>query len=814
MDSIESIFHHFVRRAYESGWHLVEAKYGKGGAQSLLAHSLNVMSVCLRLGKILNWPEDRLKLIVASRALHDIGKVRWKKGEPPPKAMTSEELKFARKFLREIGLNEEEIDEVISLAQKDEAPHGVMEFRSLSSRVPISLDDLDLGRIADAIASLKDPTDSLSSSEMERLRRLGLSLAVHKVSVVRGISTQLLHSAMERLYREAGFEPILYFHSGTLYAGKGDPPKFTKEMVVKALKEEVSKYIGNFSDKAAAAAVGSVNRSPIKLPEFIFASEEAGVSFVREVLDRVRERTKVTEKELKGEGFGEFIRKDLELGVKESSIKLYKGLKYFLTYMNQLLSVSRKFKVESPESIMKALFREHFGCDPPEGLQDVVFQTPNEKAKCVIDKLLGILGVEKLSLDDALDKIGPFAEDLARNLVREARGASLGEEVLLEDIIHPPLSDPMSITEKNFKAYLEGKKRPHTPVCPICGRPAEEVGKAELHGDGVQAFNNLLRGGSSLSTSNKVKFCKACDLEAKLRALLLDGWQDGEVLFLVPMVNSTPDLLHLLWESSIDVMTKMRGVANIFNDHLWSRIVLEDGLLAASEIWKALSREMRYLERGRIWKEAVRRVEACLKELYDDPQQASSYLDVQGDDFRQIAEALVDTGKIPEDCIEWRGDSAVFMRAGNYVIVITRQRIGLRDESEVGKDLRRLFFAVLFGILFQAMVTFSPIPLSVLSVDLRAGGYAEVPKDIGLHDIMDRLGLRGKWVDIPSSGIILRRLASLIAASYEAYNLYGKDNLLIMAKTYPGRVLARLIAEGGWPSARIFEYLSEYWGVI
>ncbi|RLG49730.1 MAG: type I-D CRISPR-associated protein Cas10d/Csc3, partial [Thermoproteota archaeon] len=342
--SIPSLFGLFVREALERKWHLVEAKCGAHGAQTLLAHSLNAMSVTYSVGKVLGWSEDKLRLAVASRAVHDIAKKRWKCGkERPPKGMNEEEEKEAREILRHLGLSEEEISVAISLAQKDETFGNIKDFMAGAKHEAIAPDVLDLAMLGDRLASMKDPSEPVYKDTEARLKRLGLFITYHKVSVVRGISTYLLHRALIELYQQKGFAPVLFFSSGVVYVGKKEAPRLTREEVLRSLEETLTSFLREKKRELGRAAIGVVSQKAIKAPEYVFVDED-----VAKALWNLLTKQKsvadpsVKDNDLSAKGFGSYLGDELTLGEREAAIKFYKGMKYLLTYFNNLLKSAKE----------------------------------------------------------------------------------------------------------------------------------------------------------------------------------------------------------------------------------------------------------------------------------------------------------------------------------------------------------------------------------------------------------------------------------------------------------------------------------------
>ena len=790
----------FVEEALKRGWHLVEAKCGREGAQSLLAHSLNSMSIAYRIGHLLKWPESKVLVVVASRAVHDIAKKRWKCGhERPPKGMTEEEEEEAKEILKAMGLSGDYLRKALALAQKDEVSGGIVDAIAGLKHEAVEPDLVDLAMLADRLASTKDPSETPYEDTKRRLERLGITVAHHKVSVVRGISTYLLHKALMFLYERNGFHPVLYFPSGIIYIGKGEHPSFTKEELLESLRDALKKFVVSRREVIGRAAMGIITQKPVKAPEYVFIDEKTAENFWIYAIKQKVIRDPTVKRSDHGErGFGSILPENLELGEIEASIKFYKGMKNLLAYMNSLLRASKEFGIDNPEKIAKESFKKIFSEEMPESVLRVANTTPNVQAKEIIDELSETIGLEGWNLEAALDKMKRFLIEMTKDLVRNLKEDPMegfGIEELLDDLIYPITNDPLSLAEKRFDTYKKGKAKAGTLVCPICGKQASVRGVAAMHGEGVEGFSNLLEGGSRVGGSNKLNFCKLCDLEAKLRALIIEGWNKGDILFLVPMINSSPEMRLALWEETQMLLRKVTGTFGLFNERAWADAVLGEKLNeGVAIIWKSIFSSMSPNRVRRV----IRKIAGIIENEHKTLERAIEWYKIDASDFEELAYKLLERGEIPEEILDEleEGSGTYLLVTENYTILFLNKKIAARlgrdEESETSASLRKLFYALLFSRIMQASAIYAPIPLSVLSIDLKPQGYVRIPRMLGAREALKRLGIWDEeWVLIPKADNVLKRVASLIKVHILLLNLFGKDGLLSIAKSHPGKVLTR-----------------------
>jgi len=827
----------FIQRALRDGWHRTYAKKGKTGVQSLLAHSLNALSISMAIMRLMGWQQgsEKWNAVIASRLFHDYAKRRWKKGERPPKALTEDEITQIKEILVNMGFSEKVAEKSIDLTLKDEIPGNIEDTLALLKREAPTPDEQDIAALGDRLASIKNLSDlehQIYPDTKRLLNRFNFTLTHHQVGIVRGITTLLLHKSLIRIHREHEFIPVLYFPSGVLYIGKGTPPRIEKEEILHALEEELQEFIKlQASVSIGQAAMGAVNQTPLKAPEYALMSSEANKKFWDYAFSQnVIKSPNVRPAELKGEiGIGSELSSiidrwdNLEIGQKEALIRLYKGVHHLFVYFNALLKTAIDWGVENAEELASTVFLAEFKKPIPNGLFTLKFTTKKAEVATVINNLLNSINAET-NLEKALSILKSFIIETSKQLTQKCSQQALKRiseplYMLLNDLVHPNFEKTIDITQKSYKEYISGKRKAGTPVCIIDGNPAEIIGIAKLHGQGVQSFTNLLAGGSQITTTNKSRFCKLCNVEAQLRSLLMSRWSDGEILFIIPQVNSTPIILDEIWQRMSITLESIANVGKLSDWSWWARRIIENKLNVDASVFIASFITERKSSNYEI---LVDNLTQILKEEYENDLNTLLfyYPEIEASDFRDFVEKALERGEIPIEKIReasFRADATITIITANYAVVLIPFKIrsvhGNAKESETSALLRKMFFGTLMARLFLASALYADTPLSVLSAEIFPQGYFRIPKKLGLRPVLENLGIPDEsWVPLEKVDELLEKLAALLIAErvLGPDGGYGKDTLLEIATRHPGMVLSRAAQTGkGW--YELIKMLDIYW---
>ncbi|MDK2464020.1 MAG: hypothetical protein QI223_04515, partial [Candidatus Korarchaeota archaeon] len=414
--------------------------------------------------------------------------------------------------------------------------------------------------------------------------------------------------------------------------------------------------------------------------------------------------------------------------------------------------------------------------------------------------------ISDLGSEELLARVIQSTRDAIVNALMPLAGeASVLEEFsqqtrsLLSDIVHPPVSgfDPISEAKRRFEAYQKGKEK-RNAVCVICGAEATVRGVASLHGEGVESFNNFLPGGSDIGGDRKVFLCSACDLESKLRSVLLRGAET--VILLIPQLQASWAVSEVWWNAAADYLSTLSGLAPPYDVGRLSEVLLQKGTGAWDDVYRGLARLVAAGRRGG----PVRLLAEILAARYSDLSALSFAFGKSFQTHEEAARWVLENGALDElpddvkDALREGGASrwAIGYASSNYLVVLTGSVGG--DEPETARLIRVGFLALLLARALFATAVIPSIPLQVLGPELVPKGYGELPGKLLLREILwDTLGLETGWVPLERVDEVLVRLAALIRADsitrmYQFAGVpYGRDNLIQLARREPGQVLAR-----------------------
>ncbi|MEA2033794.1 MAG: hypothetical protein U9N41_09465, partial [Euryarchaeota archaeon] len=249
------------------GWKLKLAKK-EPIEQSLFIHSINELGAIQRYLEMSPHPfnnEEFIKLYIAS-VTHDCEKEtdEWQEkisfGEKPPYHTNPEYAKkfvdalliFLKKNGIDVEFDQDDINDIISsqaLHMKASAkrPSNVFEemtrghksgrWSEISHLVDL-FDDIVSKESAESVIDLLNKDEYMMLNER-------LDFTYHKIGIVRGILTSLLHKACEKAYEKHGFTPFLYYPNSTLYA-RLKKKEFNGEITIDKIKDSLKEVLNEF----------------------------------------------------------------------------------------------------------------------------------------------------------------------------------------------------------------------------------------------------------------------------------------------------------------------------------------------------------------------------------------------------------------------------------------------------------------------------------------------------------------------------------------------------------------------------------------
>jgi len=820
--------------ALRERWHLLLAKREATGSDSLLTHTLNVMSAAEIIMKILGgFSETERVSVLAGCFIHDSGKEDEKAQEilsgRHQGALRHKEGKDRKGYLlKELGINEALQETALAVDMIMERPESSGHKIDIVSTQMPEEKIWRTAQLADQIVSQK----SLARLEIkegtlfaETLKRLGLNFSYHKVSVIRGIVTQLLHNGVTKAYEKRGWTPILFYPDGTVYISRGANTVFPdKKEILQNIKEEVESYINNIppSKLGASAFSGDIRISVLSSPEFLFRDDKCIEAFWQRVESQraIREASFPKEERKAEEWYRLLANKPNEdRAVIELKYKKIRAATRLAFVMKEIVSCCEAEEPKAWKFFMQEL-QERFQTsnDIDKILRRLANTTPAEQLVQIYESLTKPTDMDERNIELLIEKLTEHFKEITkrlRQLVSDkiAIDSRRIAEQLLGDLEIPLVRDLRTESLEAVKGYRSGKVR-GSVSCVLCGSRPVTQGTEPLIGEGVESFINLMKGGTRIGGTHKAWICTLCDLEAKIRLVFISSHK--ETLLILPQLNISESLRKKwdrLLKHLIDGMEE-RGLKPL-KDRYWIDVVI-DGKLNEGE--RQILDDV--VRKDTFKGTRTKAISKWLEDRYSSIDKMKAFLasaSINVKDFENAAIQIID-GKIrlpPQVAREMEED---FKRTSgmhssyvspNYILVASSFPITQLEESETSAILRKVFIGLLLSRLFLASVMYPDIVLGIYYHVEPTKGYLKLPKKLGLAGIYKKLGI-SEWVRINQVDEVLLKLAlylklddMLLATRTD----FGKDNLLNILKKHPGEVLNRHLQVSKEVSPALHAYL-------
>ena len=843
-------------------WHLRYAKFNKELHQSLLAHSINVASVAYTLLKYVagfgevKASDDLTLKVVLTGFLHDVGKeseqyqaavdLFLEGGRPNPLDFTHQGRVKTRPlidaFLTELqthaakkGLNIDRqrlVDEIVwaieMLGRREDA--GAV---SHSYEKPPTRDALlckELAHLADVIASAHTPEECVSSAS--KAAREGIIISqlkfdYSKVSTIRGLLTQLLHRAVEELHLKSGYRAVYWFPEGTLYVytDKHHPQAFDGVSFKQAIRKSIEEFLRDVPPSALArASFGELNWKVISAPELLMTDERTIRSFWNYIFNmefaqpNMREPVKseadrklyqLLEPKLK-----EIMHLDEEtLHIQFGRFKAdYNILVVLYGIRNQVVEnsnkdVSQQATLELLNTLADglALSRDSLAKWP----EKIALQTPQpQKVRVALDLITNqyysdpsnwrillketmikaTLNLRQLWIQNGSDKISEVAELLVGDLVRPVDPALLG-----------------TYLERYYQDVLKKGKTKGTPICPQCGGVADVEAQSKLFG-ASQTYHDLMVAGKRIDTNNKIRVCKLCDFEAKLRKLLLEGM---DTVLILPHIGLSRRLMEE-WQLTAERLTSGKTtLPNILQLAQWADKILREGDQAFQQERPAITET----QPGKFSKKILQEI----AEEYSLPDDLSNLIDTPDIPVTSVDHLIKlleqKKCKLLPEFQEKYNEKLVKLRPAyyspNYILMIIGGGVSPKEEPRSATEIRLLFLRCIIARLFNATV----LPEGEHTGLERRKGYTTLPTNLAIKSLAERLGSDEGWVTIVGLEKALYTLSALIALDEyleKPEQTYGRDSLIKLLKEPPGRVVAKVMQPRKRSLPKIVGYLDAW----
>jgi len=519
--------------------------------------------------------------------------------------------------------------------------------------------------------------------------------AYHLIQL-RGVSTTLLHRAAIDSFFENGWNPVLHYSNGTIYATSATASD--TEPTVDDLSAKLTKLVGDATGKSFANAVVTTDfrASPLPKPDLFDYRElkqyleVASRRVRRKTSDAVERKTVISYLNNKGvteepsEGIVQL--QAARIGAAQPEICIFKFLKAALDQdllgdevIPEAKTVyaafaegggKKKAPQVTPQSVARAEYDKVFGEGAYAQLQSTSTLMPARDMAATVDRFWSLDGarfglevsqVEHL-LDHArreatlIDALVQIADKVYASLPEHNRPTRATSEVIAErfmhDLIHPsPQFFATELVEQQLRAYaatkINARRDKGAHLCPICNSTFEggTVAKADFLANPESHTNRA----ASHGKPGYIVICDACKFERFLQQLLL-GEKVEEIIVMVPRMNighGNGDILRQkatrIWEAALNRMTD----ANPDPDqHLSLGITFNLARkLADVDVFRLSPTEivelMTYESSKETKKKHRKELEDKLKQLYDVDELTVAVLnDNWGTDYATANEAL------------------------------------------------------------------------------------------------------------------------------------------------------------------------------
>lgn len=814
-------------------WDKKVAKWGRKGVSTLLAHSLTVVGITNTLMDVIgDFDESDRRVAIATSFFHDMlkedrsSKEKIKEsGRLMDKLYTDEDYNKIKNVLQEIDFSEDEIKQVIGILP-DGSMQGIEHLEGLLSKKDTK-DNPEVRRlvheVADVLASKKsiDEFNDLGVLE-DTLDHFNLDLKFHKVSVIRGVLTSLLHKTFHQIYEKARYVPVVFYPEGTVYIGLKNTrgPDFTdfKNLYWQNLKdylEDVSKV-----RSLGQESIGRVNATAVESPSFAYLNENTLNAF----WDAARNQNAINNSNIKG--YDKIIDKDQfdSDEVMEDWFREKVGLYYLFIYFKSVLEhCTHDWKDEESIEILEKLLKDELESTEltkGEFLEEIksLSHTKPKEVKIETGKKLKNMFPDGLSRNEILDQATDFCKRVTIDLRPYAEkhyglmSTNIAEQ-MLEEVSYPQVVNVQTIVEEVWDEYKAGKIK-GTPLCVLCGRKATNDAKAGLLGKS-QTFTNFLKGGSRIAVGNKLGVCDLCEIEMTIRTLYTRN-AEFEEYYIVPQINLSPDYAEF-WTEVMDGLLKgynRYGIEPITRDRTWANMVIDNKGNISKVSPDILNNYTSYLLEN-LWKNEQRDLKNNVKDAImsvvdtdynGDLQKFIGNLELSCEGVDELVELAIQGNEnilwhIEHELTESNKPkirTLFAMITPNYVLISYPLRRNEKKDHKSANYLRHLFRSSILSKLFMASVIVKELRYEPL-LEVTAKGAVKIPTNIQFDDAFSNFGIELKdgWLGYEDLDTILFKLSALFCLDGELKRISPlgksqKGSLITILNEYPGRTLNRM----------------------
>ncbi|MFZ5631595.1 MAG: hypothetical protein ACOY40_01985 [Bacillota bacterium] len=848
-----------VQYMIERGWRGLLAKSGSY-QQSLFEHAICELDVLLQLLPILNLPEhydfksEEEQILIVSVIAHDVGK-ETKEFQDYIKGFSQEKtMHIIPELTRKVV---PEICEVLGFTNlQKQHLHRIIE-NCINLHMSRSRTDANLiistlqgtGRwktLADIVSTLdnfcsaKGILAALNVLEQSNLS-MHLNFAYHQV-VLRGVSTVFLHKAAVDSFIDKGWNPLIFFSEGTIYAASATKEIYepAREVIENRLLKLIEEITGkDVSSLMMGSPVGNIMPKPelfdhneakkylkiastkIKRGSFKRKKYEDKIKVVKSYLKLIEPMTKEISQETVNR-ISEII---------DSAQPEMITFKFFKAMMGEDLVGREGVQIASKE------YENVFGRGTWQMLKSTSTLMPAKDMALTVDyfwKLpadrfgfsggrVGDLANEKR--DNLLvDILSGIAEMVYSSIENPPSRSDLNKKMtaaFIQDLIRPSVQEDFTLLVKQqLAAYAQSKPfagkevKKAQYICPVCNLPFSTGIKASA--DYLSNPQTHTNRGVSHGKFDYVIICQTCYFERVLRQLLLQE-KSSELIVLMPRMNIGYQAGRLLVEKMGEFYERALGFMTGRGDpnhqislpltHLIAKNVLDQDLFQFSG--GELAGLLTYRHSDETSKKLRRDLEKKIKNFYDDSlEQANIEWATDFSTWDEAVEAIINNfvddpivRGIRAEVYRLNPQLRVVCQTPNLILIPLVQPISLSKDSDANAALRKLFISLFIGLALGVSVA---VIGNNDDLDFVGGeGVALVPPVPSIRKMVN-----GNWVSLDNALKWFRAIGSAsILTSSTAYS--ERSNLFaILSELTPGHVLRRIEEKNkGQVSYYHFEYL-------
>ncbi len=820
-------FDEIIKILLERKWHL---KLGKRreAEQSLLAHSLNAMSVAFVISEILDLDEIQARNLILAGLIHDCAEKEseeWQKYALGLRERPSEDFERVHDLLTKIkpylknplsDSDENDIIQAVKLhmkwSQSDDAM--AMALHGGVSEEFIKL--LDLLRLIDGIVS-----NTSISKLVERVKTDKFyadvpfppqyKLEFHIINKIRGISTILLHYAIEKAYEKKGFKPILYYDEGTVYIGPKSAEIPTIDEITKELNSVIISWIDERKDRFAKIVIGSPTATffnPIPYYDIKDMGKLTLEAVIKKYLPGISRnidpKTGDVKDSIKKKDNAK-LNKYLEV-VKKENLSFDKNNEelmfafyvrqldeYLVMMLKNLVATSSGYIKNNADAVYQFL-NDIFG----ENFMSYVESTSTAGLYQNILPLVLIWNKKISDLpQDILDKFSDKIQnktymyeldyEIRANILVELfseaidKGEydlgfdidSIFEEMINADLTYPlfefPDFDNTTFAKSKLTARKSNIKDNEIVICPICNTKTAHPVKAiaGVVGPGPDKFTNR----AVALQSGKIQICQACDFEGKLRQLGITNSMDV-MYYLLPTMNTTRSMNKAVLRMIREYIDKSIVLPSIFTRTLQEYILDIDNM--------DLSKFISDIAKINLRKEIDKKSEfmKALKKIIDEDGLRqygyASYEDFFNAYLNDKDSVIQKIRSNQNLFIFITGRSAqIITNTPNIALLIPQRQVTSDKRSEIDNVLSSLYFAMFIAyVSLSKVVIVNGEGLETIP-PVESYGIVKVPDHPYISNILKRFTKYsiGNWISLAD----LPRLLKVFSSYFYLANFSSSD---------------------------------------